>query len=246
VESGSWTPNGVDCLKAIQDVLRLQWHEPTHGDIAIAYVLQAPNRISVGTWTPALRHTEWLEWWPHHPVQVQELLRKVEGNVLSEAKLLRNLDSWKEVVPILVICENHVIDRNAEIELTFYVELEHIFHGIRWLALPHIGESTTITHDRKGRLRRNAEELRCAGTEQPVPLGNAIATPRLAESIHHALRNEQAVERRRRKDFVGVLVVTVARARSGSLLRLKIERRIDKILAIREEESHALLGPPCT
>ena len=72
-----------------------------------------------------------------------------------------------------------------------------------------------------------------------MALGDGVSTARLAaRAVHDPLRDEHAIVRRRREDFMRVLVVALANAGFGTSLRAEVETRIDQILTVGEEEFH--------
>jgi len=56
-------------------------------------------------------------------VEPQKLLREIQSKFLAKMKLLWGLNPRKEVIPSLIVGEDDMIDRDAEIKSAVDVEL---------------------------------------------------------------------------------------------------------------------------
>ncbi len=171
---------------------------------------------------------------------LEELCREAERQFAPVHQIRRHLALRPPFIPLGLESQDDVIDRDAQVELTLYVEAQHLVCRIRRLGFLHVRERAAVAHDRQ-RLELgiwDAEELWSTNTQQPMTLSQGIAAGRFAEAVDDALRYENAIIRTRGEHLVRVDIVALAHASPRSQLSVELEARIDQILAVGKEVLH--------
>src|SRR5688572_26772281 len=131
--------------------------------------------------------------------------REIERDFLSEFELWWHpvgACAWR--VPPRIVREDHVVDRETQIEATIHVKPRDIVDAVGWGLLAVVGERPAVAHDRKWCIGRHTKELWGADAQEPMPLGKAVAATGRAKAIDHTFRDQQSIERRIGEDLVSI------------------------------------------
>jgi hypothetical protein len=139
-----------------------------------------------------------------------------------------------------VEAEDNMVDRDAQVESAFGVEVDDLIGGYRRDFLVYVTEGTAVSHRlnvETGRLIE-PEETPDADPVQSVPLSSRVLSRIAPGSVHDGLRDEEAVDDMTIQCLVGIQVVALAHAQGQVFLGDEVEVRVDLVLTVREEKFH--------
>ena len=139
-----------------------------------------------------------------------------------------------------VEAEDDVVDRDAQVESAFGVEVDDLIRGYWRDFFVDVTEGTAVSHclNMGTGCLIEPEEAPDADSVQSVPLSSRVLTRAARGSVHDGLGNEEAVDDMAIQCLVGIQVIALAHAQGQVLLGDEVEVRVDLILAVGEEEFH--------